>query len=50
MGAYIGNTVLGVAVGAVIAAVTAVKGKLQHFHAGIAALLQQGSDIFRQES
>ena len=50
VGAYIGNAVLGVAVGAVIAAVTAVKGKFQHFHAGIAALLQQGSDIFRQES
>ena len=50
MGANIGNAVHRVAVGAVIAAVAAVKAEFQHLHAGVTAFAQQGIDIVGQKA
>ena len=50
VGAHVGDAVVRVAVGAVVAAVAAVKGELQHLHAGVAALFQQGVDILGQKA
>ena len=50
MGASVSNAVGGVAVGAVVTAVTAVKGKFQDFHAGVGAFFQQSAHIVGQKA
>ena len=50
VGTHIGDAVHGVAVGAVLAPVAAVKAEFQNLHAGIAALAQQVVDVLCQKA